>query len=289
MENQDSYLNKIGREANIVFGGTFEGAVDEAWRRAQDPAALCATIAKDTLLAASVAAVGTIVPEIVLPALAVSTALICVENRAEEKRLWKRNERLYDACQSAWNDPNKESTAKKLFASELGKQAFDITLAGLTMSPGFALGQKFAEAKLAQIAEKSMASKSLVMSDLGQGTMQTRMGDSLVTTHADGTVIKQFDSGLIQRHIPTESGDYIFTEARQSGVYTMDLPGGTRMIELPTGRFYSFYRDGSYAVEKPSGLRLAQSGDEQIRTFTHPNGTVTKFTGTQKERTFPQL
>ncbi|RTL37258.1 MAG: hypothetical protein EKK48_24460 [Candidatus Melainabacteria bacterium] len=123
---------------------------------------MCSTVAKDTLVAASIAAVGTVAPEIMLPALAVGTAIICSENRGETKKLWQRNERLFDACQSAWNDPGKETTAKNLFASELGKQAFEITLAGLTMGPGFGMGTRFAESKLAKIAEKTMANKSVV-------------------------------------------------------------------------------------------------------------------------------
>lgn len=140
---------------------------------------------------------------------------------------------------------------------------------------------------MAEFAQRSLANKSMYMSDLGQGTYQTRIGESLVTTRADGTVVKQFDSGLIQRHIPTGNGDYIFTESRPGGVLTMDLPGGTRMIELPGGRLYTFESNGTYTVEKQSGLRMSANDTNSVRTFTHPNGTITNFIGNHKERILP--
>lgn len=37
------------------------------------------------------------------------------------------------------------------------------------------LGTRFAEGKMAQIAEETLANKRLVMSDLGNGAMQTRL------------------------------------------------------------------------------------------------------------------
>jgi hypothetical protein len=80
-------------------------------------------------------------------------------------------------------------------------------------------------------------------------------------------VIKEFENGLIQRHIPTEKGDHIFTEVRPNGVLAMTLPEGTRMVEMSNGRLYAFEPDGSYEIEKLSGLRMSSSPDESVRTF----------------------
>lgn len=285
--SQDTFVDKVSREASIVCNGTGEGIFNEIWRRAQDPASLCGTVAKDMLMTTATAAVCTAAPEVVLPALAITVGSMLLEDDTPRKEAWARNARLFDACKAAWNDPTQELNAKRTFAHELGKPAFELLLCSTTLGPGFTLGTRMAEGKLAQIAEKTLASKNMVMTDLGEGTFQTRIGDSLVTTKADGTVYKEFDNGLIQRHIPTGNGEYIFTEKRPGGVLTMNLPTGTRMIELPGGRLYTFEPDGTWIVKRPSGLRLTSNADDTIRIFTHPNGTVTKFTGNQKERIFP--
>ncbi|CAN5683371.1 hypothetical protein BH10CYA1_BH10CYA1_03320 [soil metagenome] len=286
MTNQETCIDKIGREANIVCGGTLQGAVDEAWKRAQNPASLCGTVAKDVMMAAGTAAVITIAPEIVLPMFACAATAMLLEDRTEQKKAWAKDARLFEACKSAWNDPTKEEAAKKVFANELGKQTFEASLMCMTMFSGFGLGTRFAEGKIAQFAESGLASKRMVISDLGQGAFETKLRDSVVTTRGDGTVIKHFENGRIQRHIPTGNGDYIFTDLRPSGVLTTDLPGGNRIIKLHTGRIYSFESKGGYEVQKQSGLRMWANADDSVRTFTHPNGTMTRFTGTEKERIF---
>jgi len=99
--------------------------------------------------------------------------------------------------------------------------------------------------------------------------MQTRMGTSTVTTHADGTVVKQFESGLTQRHIPMSSGEFMITEQAPNGTLTMTLPDGTRMLESPTGRMYSFEPDGSYEIQRQTGLRLNVSPDDPSNRSTN--------------------
>lgn len=121
--------------------------------------------------------------------------------------------------------------------------------------------------------------------NLGNGSMQTRIGNSTVTTHADGTVVKQFESGLTQRHIPMNSGGYVVTERAPNGTLTMTLPDGTRMLESPTGRLYTFEPNGAYEVQRQTGLRLNVSPDGS-KIFTHQNGVMTKFDTAGKERTF---
>lgn len=287
MDRQDNYVDKVSREINIVGGGMAQGALDEAWKRAQNPASLCGTVAKDVIVGAVTAAAITFAPEVVFPLLACGTSAILLEDRSGEKKVWQASERMFAACQSAWNNPAQEVDAKNVIANELGKPVFDGILGGIAMVPGLSIGTKFAEGKLAQMAESALANKTMYMTNLGEGTLQTRIGQSLVTTKADGTVIKQFDNGLIQRHIPTESGDYIFTELRPNGVLTMTLPEGTRMVELPSGRLYTFEPNGSYEVERQTGLRMSSNANETVRTFTHPNGVVTRFDGTNKERFLP--
>ncbi len=283
MERQDSYLIKVEREINIVGGGIAQGALDEAWKRSQNPLSLCGTIAKDVIMGAGVAAVCTVAPEIVFPLLVCGTAAVLLEDRTEQKKQWAKNARIFGACRSAWDDPAKEASAKDVVSLELGKQTFDTILGGIAAAPGMAIGMRFAEGKMAQIAEESLASKRMVMSDLGNGAMQTRIGKSVVTTHTDGTVVKQFDSGLTQRHIPMNSGEYLITERAPNGTLTMILPDGIRMVESPTGRMYRFEPDGSYEIQRQTGLRLNVAADA-TKTFTHPNGITTRFGTAGKER-----
>lgn len=285
--SQDTFIDKVSREVSIVCNGTAEGLFTEEWHRAQNPVSLGGTIARDTLIGTAAAAVCKVAPEVVLPALALTAGSLLLEDNPQRQEALARSARLVEACQTAWNDPTQELGAKRIFAHELGKPAFDFLLCSATLGAGFSLGTRLAEAKIAQIAEKTLASKSMFMTDLGEGTFQTRIGNSLVTTRADGTVIKQFDNGLIQRHIPTGNGDYIFTEVRPSGVLTMTLPDATRMIEFPSGRSYIFETNGTYSVQRPSGLRMSANDSASIRTFTHPNGTITNYIGNYKQRIFP--
>jgi hypothetical protein len=279
----ENYFDKVGREVNIIGGGIASGIFDEARKRAQNPLSLCGTMAKDAMLGAGIAAACTFAPEIMFPALVCGTAAVLLEDRTPQKEAWAKDARIFDACKSAWNDPTKETQAKQVISRELGKQSFDALLGGIACAPGVALGMRFAEGKMAQIAQESLASKRMVMSDLGNGTMQTRIGNSVVTTHADGTVVKQFESGLTQRHIPTSSGDFLVTERAPNGTLTMILPDGTRMLESPTGRMYSFDPNGSYEIQRQTGLKLNVSADG-TKTFTHPNGVTTKFSSAGKER-----
>jgi hypothetical protein len=249
----------------------------------KNPLSLCGTVAKDAMIGTGVAAACTFVHEVAFPALVCGTAAMLIEDRTPQKEAWAKDARIFDACKSAWNDPTKETQAKHAISLELGKQSFDMLLGGIACAPGMALGMRFAEGKMAQIAENALASKRMVMSDLGNGAMQTRIGNSVVTTHANGTVVKEFASGLTQRHIPMSSGDFLVTERAPNGTLTMILPDGTRMLESPTGRMYSFDPDGSYEIQRQTGLRLNVAPDG-TKVFTHPNGIATKFSSLGKER-----
>jgi hypothetical protein len=283
VERQEADVQRIGRELNIVCGGIAQGALDEAWKRSKDPVGLCGTVAKDALIGAGTSAVCMIAPEIVLPVVVISTAAVILENPNVLKQTWDRNGRIGAACRTAWNDPTKEILAKDMVAKAFGKPFFDNALGGVCGGLGMVAGVRFAEGKLAQVAEEAIASKRLVMSDLGNGTLQTRIGNSLVTTRADGTVIKQFDSGLIERHIPMSSGKYMVTERSPNGTLTTILPEGTRLVESPTGRVYSFEPDGSYDVMKQTGLKMSVATNGE-RTFVHPSGVATKYSASGKER-----
>jgi hypothetical protein len=279
----ENYFEKVGREINIVRGGIAEGVFDEAWKRSKDPLSLCGTVAKDAMIGAGVAAACTVAPEVALPVVAYGTAALWLEDSSGRKESWAKDARIFDACKSAWNDPTKERQAKCIVSKELGQQTFDMLLFSVAGLPGMTVGTRFAEGKMAEIAEKALDSKRMVMSDLGNGAMQTRIGSSVVTTHADGTVVKEYASGLTQRHIPMNSSDFIVTERAPNGTLTMILPDGTRMLESPTGRMYSFDPDGSYEIQRQTGLRLNVAPDG-TKVFTHPNGTATKFSSRGKER-----
>jgi hypothetical protein len=53
-------------------------------------------------------------------------------------------------------------------------------------APGIAYGAKFAEARMAQIAESSLAGERLVMTEFEHSTLQTKLRDCVVTTRAEG-------------------------------------------------------------------------------------------------------
>ena len=217
MERQDSYFDKVGREAGILCGGIGQGALDEAWKRAQNPASLYGTIAKDVMVGAGVAAVCTAAPEIVFPLMVCGTGAMLLEDRAEQKKTWAKTERIFNACKAAWDDSTKEATAKNVVAVEWGKQAFDGILGGIAAAPGMAIGMRFAEGKMAQIAEEAVAKKSMATSSVLSDVVRTKIPTSHLSTF-ERTVIKQLESGL-----PNKSGQLLVTERAPDGTLSFSM------------------------------------------------------------------
>ncbi|MBS1956619.1 MAG: hypothetical protein JST89_20695 [Cyanobacteria bacterium SZAS-4] len=282
MEND---FARAEREARVFVGGAVQGAIEEAWSACQNPTKLAGTIATDALLGAGAGAMFLLAPE-VAPALAVVALGGAVLNNINptDAPTKARNARLQSIFSDTWNNTD-ETQCRNRAAHELGVPTFDFALATTCGGLGFKAGKQLVTTRIEQAITNELKGLSVMSKPMGESGVQTRIGDSTVTTFSDGKVVKQHDSGYIARYIPTEDGRYIVTERTPSGTLSFTAPDGTRVLETSTGRTYSFEPDGSHDIMRPTGLRL-QVNPDGTKIYTHSNGIQTRFDENGKTRSF---
>jgi hypothetical protein len=84
-------------------------------------------------------------------------------------------------------------------AKELGAPVFDFVLAVGIGGFGFKKGGELVERKMADAVANELRGTTMSTKSLGEGTFQTRTANCTTTTRADGTVVKEFDSGYTAR------------------------------------------------------------------------------------------